>query len=99
MQSILTLEPLTHPFFLVIFFVPELSKALLQNLEKFPKGDIQSSGKLNSAYTVLFGLYFLIQLLLPLRHFLIEGNVAWTEEGYRLSWRMMTRDKSGRCIH
>ncbi len=80
---------------LVIFFVPELSKALLQKLEKFPKGDIQSSGKLNSAYTVLFGLYFLIQLLLPLRHFLIEGNVAWTEEGYRLSWRMMTRDKSG----
>ncbi len=41
------------------------------------------------------GLYLLIQLLLPLRHYLWEGNVFWTEEGHRLSWRMMLRFRTG----
>lgn len=39
--------------------------------------------------------YLLVQTLLPLRHHLYEGNVFWTEEGHRLSWRMMLRMKSG----
>jgi len=34
-------------------------------------------------------------LLMPLRHHLIPGNVAWTEEGHRYSWRMMLRSKMG----
>jgi hypothetical protein len=41
-------------------------------------------------------LYFAVQLALPLRHRLYPGNVHWTEEGHRMSWRMMLRDKSGR---
>ncbi len=36
-----------------------------------------------------------IQLLLPLRHFAYPGNVDWTEEGTRFSWRMKLRDKQG----
>ncbi|MEO1012265.1 MAG: HTTM domain-containing protein, partial [Bacteroidota bacterium] len=36
---------------------------------------------------VLGGTYFLIQLLLPLRHHIIKDEVLWTEEGHRLSWR------------
>lgn len=44
--------------------------------------------------TVL-SVYFVIQVLLPLRHHLIEDNVLWTEEGHRMSWRMMLRTKSG----
>jgi hypothetical protein len=34
-------------------------------------------------------------LLLPLRHWLFPGDVAWTEEGHRFSWRMMLRSKRG----
>lgn len=45
--------------------------------------------------TVVLIVYFTIQALLPLRHHLFEGNVAWTEEAHRLSWRMMLRSKSG----
>lgn len=37
----------------------------------------------------------LIQFLLPLRHHFIKGNVLWTEEGHRLSWRMMLRNRNG----
>lgn len=36
-----------------------------------------------------------IHLLLPLRHHLFPGSVAWTEEGHRYSWRMMLRSKAG----
>ncbi|PRY10172.1 vitamin K-dependent gamma-carboxylase-like protein [Pontibacter ummariensis] len=46
------------------------------------------------------GVYFFIlylswQLVFPLRHFFIPGDVNWTEEGHRFSWRMMLRTKSG----
>jgi len=41
------------------------------------------------------GVYFIIQIILPIRHHFIEGNVYWTEEGHRLSWRMMLRSKYG----
>jgi vitamin K-dependent gamma-carboxylase-like protein len=39
------------------------------------------------------GLYLAAQLLIPLRHWLYPGDVAWTEEGHRFSWRMKLRDK------
>jgi vitamin K-dependent gamma-carboxylase len=36
-----------------------------------------------------------VQFLMPLRHFAIPGDVGWTEEGHRFSWRMKLRNKSG----
>ncbi len=42
-----------------------------------------------------FCVWFLIQLLLPIRHHFIKGSVFWTEEGHRMSWRMMLRSKGG----
>ncbi len=44
-------------------------------------------------------LYFIIQIGLPLRHYFIEGDVLRTEEGHRLSWRMMLRSKIGRTTY
>lgn len=44
--------------------------------------------------TALLGL-ILIHLTLPLRHHFFPGDVAWTEEGHRYSWRMMLRSKQG----
>lgn len=41
------------------------------------------------------GFYFIIQIILPLRHHVIPADVLWTEEGHRLSWRMMLRSRSG----
>jgi len=43
----------------------------------------------------LFTPFLFIQLILPLRHYFIKGDVLWTEEGHRLSWRMMLRERSG----
>lgn len=44
----------------------------------------------------LAGIYFLVQLFLPLRHYLIKDDVLWTEEGHRMSWRMMLRSRVGK---
>lgn len=46
----------------------------------------------------LLSTYILIQILMPLRHFLYPNNVLWTEEGYRWSWRVMVLEKSGQAI-
>jgi hypothetical protein len=43
----------------------------------------------------LLGLWVAAQLLIPLRHFVIPGNVHWTEEGHDFSWHMMLRNKKG----
>ncbi|WP_298313945.1 HTTM domain-containing protein [uncultured Aquimarina sp.] len=40
-------------------------------------------------------IWFVIQLALPIRHWFIPGDVLWTEEGHKLSWRMMLRGRSG----
>lgn len=40
-------------------------------------------------------IWFIIQLILPIRHWFIKGDVLWTEEGHRMSWRMMLRNKGG----
>ena len=40
-------------------------------------------------------VYLVLQILIPSRHRLFEGDVNWTEEGHRMSWRMMLRQKSG----
>ncbi len=44
---------------------------------------------------IIGSIWFAVQIALPLRHHFFEDNVLWTEEGHRLSWRMMLRTKSG----
>ena len=53
--------------------------------------------KSRSRHLIITGLavYLLVQILLPLRHLLYPGDVHWTEEGHRFSWRMKLRDKEG----
>ena len=54
-----------------------------------------SRTKYNNIPIGIFSLYFIIQLALPVRHWFIQDDVLWTEEGHRLSWRMMLRSKRG----
>ncbi len=44
-------------------------------------------------------VYLIVQMLLPVRHWFIKGNVNWTEEGHRMAWRMMLRSKSGGIMY
>ena len=40
-------------------------------------------------------VYFLVQVMAPLRHYAYPGNVRWNEEGYRFSWRVLLTEKVG----
>lgn len=81
--------------FCVFFFEPKTIRRLF-----FPKTKVQvpvglTIPKNRNMIVTFLSVYFIIQLLLPLRHHTFEDDVLWTEEGHRLSWRMMLRSRSG----
>ncbi|OJV52027.1 MAG: HTTM domain-containing protein [Bacteroidetes bacterium 43-16] len=43
----------------------------------------------------VFLLFFTLQLLFPFRFLMYPGNLFWTEQGYRFSWRVMLMEKMG----
>jgi len=40
-------------------------------------------------------VFFSVQLLFPFRYLCYPGELFWTEEGYRFSWRVMLIEKAG----
>jgi len=50
---------------------------------------------LNRLSLSILSVFFVLQLLLPLRCHLYPGNLFWTEQGYRFSWRVMLMEKTG----
>lgn len=81
--------------FTVFFFEPETIKQLFFKKKPSFQSSQISIPAYKNLFVVGFGIYFLVQLILPLRHYFIEDDVLWTEEGHRLSWRMMLRSRSG----
>ncbi|KJD32772.1 deoxyribonuclease HsdR [Tamlana sedimentorum] len=47
------------------------------------------------ATLTIVGLFFILQLTIPFRYLLYPGELFWTEEGYRFSWRVMLMEKMG----
>jgi hypothetical protein len=43
----------------------------------------------------IIAVFFAFQILIPFRYALYENELFWTEEGYRLSWRVMLMEKAG----
>ncbi len=81
--------------FALFFFSSEtLQKRFLPKKELYIDQEI-SIPKNNNILIGIFLIYFTFQIGLPMRHWVIQDDVLWTEEGHRLSWRMMLRTKSG----
>jgi len=53
-----------------------------------------SNSKSRIVYPIII-LFFVIQILFPWRYLLYPGELFWTEEGYRFSWRVMLIEKAG----
>ena len=96
------------PFIMIIatliFFEDSLHEKIIQFLKKirsFSSEGMQSiqnyefsSSKRKIIYPVI-GIFLAIQLLFPWRYLLYPGELFWTEEGYRFSWRVMLMEKAG----
>lgn len=77
-------------------FLNDLRKKITSNKQTEEEIPLWQGGrrwKKSIKYSLIF--VFGLHLLIPLRHLLFPGNVAWTEEGHRYSWRMMLRSKTG----
>lgn len=84
--------------FAVFFYEPEtIRRVFFRNYKPFLlPADLNAAKPYKSVFVYFFVPYLLLQLALPLRHWFIKGDVLWTEEGHRLSWRMMLRNREGR---
>ncbi|WP_340155580.1 HTTM domain-containing protein [uncultured Winogradskyella sp.] len=85
--------------FSLFFFEPKTIRNLFLKNKPLYEADDISIPKHKNLLLSLFSVYFLIQIALPIRHHLFKDDVLWTEEGHRLSWRMMLRAKSGRTTY
>lgn len=84
--------------FTVFFFDSEtIRKIFLKKKKPYLQNEVRLP---SNRHTILIigSIYFLVQLALPLRHHCFEDNVLWTEEGHRLSWRMMLRSRGGEIV-
>ncbi len=87
-----------------IFFSPQVHEkffSILGRLLKLPLrvtdpvGDSGYSPRMSGAVTTLIVVFFLVQVAMPLRHWFYPGELFWTEQGYRFSWRVMLMEKAG----
>lgn len=79
--------------FALFFYSPETIRNLFFKKKSRIKHQRYSSYK--PLVVIIICLVLIVHTLLPLRHHFIKDDVFWTEEGHRMSWRMMLRSKSG----
>jgi vitamin K-dependent gamma-carboxylase len=82
---------------LFFFFPPDtVRRWLFPNKPQIPEEEFSLPNVVNKRIiTYVLLPYAIIQVLLPLRHLILPGNVQYTEEGHRLSWRMKLFQKRG----
>ena len=83
----------------LVLLPPSWPRNLFYKIRKKPLADFNREtrdltlNRLQKSTVSLLGIYVILQLFIPLRHHLIEGNVHWTEEGIVFSWGMRSSIK------
>ena len=95
--------PVIMIFSCIIFFDNSTHKKILDLLKKI----FNRQNRLKEVFTpyihkynrklipLFVSVFFLWQVLIPLRSFSYPGELFWTEQGYRFSWRVMLIEKAG----
>ncbi|WP_091510851.1 HTTM domain-containing protein [Flexibacter flexilis] len=82
----------------LIFFSDEFHQKIIDLFPKKENTTIHFPIKsffTNKILIAFLSLNMLFQILFPWRYLLYDGNLFWTEEGYRFSWRVMLMEKAG----
>ena len=88
----------------LIFFSPNFHNKIIYHFKgilykiiglsfKLKKIDIYSVKK-EKVIVPLICCFFLVQILVPFRYIFYPGELLWTEQGYRFSWRVMLIEKT-----
>lgn len=51
--------------------------------------------RIHNGVAIAVALHVVVQIALPLRHFIYPGPVLWNEDGMRFAWHVMIREKHG----
>lgn len=90
LSNIFLLEIGLFPYAMIaslILFLPFKYEETI-NLKAIPKKSLIKASLI---------VFFILQLILPLRHFFIKGNVFWTGEGKLYAWHMMSGSTEVLC--
>lgn len=88
----------------LIFFSPKLHHNIINIIsawfgiskQRFDNSrTFQFSGLKKKLSIGIVSTFFIVQLLFPWRYLLYPGELFWTEEGFRFSWRVMLMEKAG----
>jgi hypothetical protein len=91
-------------FSCIIFFDSNLHKKVLdriKNLFRLKIKDVEKFKSINNnsirkrSIIPILTLFFIFQIIFPLRSNFYKGELFWTEQGYRFSWRVMLVEKAG----
>ena len=82
-----------------IFFEPDWPRRLMARIAPRPlartEPAVVETRALSTVGFPLLVAYAVVQLVVPLRHLLYPGDVDWTTQGNRFSWRMMLQSRQG----
>ncbi len=95
--------PVIMIFSCIIFFDSDVHNKILSFIKKILRirefesenPEYFSNIKMQRASLLIVSIFFLLQILFPLRSTLYPGELLWTEQGYRFSWRVMLIEKAG----
>jgi hypothetical protein len=89
----------------LIFFDPNVHNKILERINslfKFNKSQFDNNRTLTYINTSttrvknnILIAFFVLQFLIPFRFLAYPGNLFWTEQGFRFSWRVMLMEKAG----
>jgi hypothetical protein len=88
----------------LIFFSSEFHKEIINKIGRFlnapseflyPAKEYRYRSFSFKTLIVGFAIFFLTQIAIPFRYTFYPGELFWTEEGYRFSWRVMLMEKAG----
>ena len=87
-----------------LFFAPDWPHRLLTRCSDYRLKDVKGQRPVVQPQQIsvwqqqcccwLIIIFVSFNCLMPLRHYLYPGNVSWTDEGHRFSWRMKLRNKA-----
>ncbi len=84
----------------LIFFAPSWPRRALAGVRRrpwpAPDGVVATPrGRRARVLGAVLAIHVTLQVLLPLRHHALPGDVLWNEDGMRFAWHVMVREKAG----